>query len=220
MNFPIPWQERLCRSLRGTRKERRNRSLRVSLLGTLFKQVKAERIWNYNLTSDMMEFLILFCKIKKKSFKFICKTFNHFLSFMTCFAPILQLIEMVKTNFQVAMVHTKMLELISMLWNVTPIPAIFNLNGETLSIERVSPFKLKIAGIGVTFHNMLISSSILVCTIATWKFVFTISINCKIGAKHVINDKKWLKVLQINLKDFFLILQNRIKNSIMSDVRL
>ena len=40
MNFPIPWQERLCRSLRGTRKERRNRYLRVSLLGTLFKQVK------------------------------------------------------------------------------------------------------------------------------------------------------------------------------------
>jgi hypothetical protein len=31
----------------------------------------------------------------------------------------------------------------------TPIPAIFNLNGETLSIERVSSFKLKIAGIGV-----------------------------------------------------------------------
>ena len=42
MNFPIPWQERLCRSLRGTRKERRNRSLRVSLLGTLFKQVKVD----------------------------------------------------------------------------------------------------------------------------------------------------------------------------------
>jgi len=29
---------------------------------------------------------------------------------MTYFAPILQLIEMVKTNFQVAMVHTKMLD--------------------------------------------------------------------------------------------------------------
>ena len=62
---------------------------------------------------------------------------------MTCFAPILQLIEMVKTNFQVAMVHTKMLDHKHMEC-FTPIPAIFNLNGETLSIERVSPLIFKI----------------------------------------------------------------------------
>ena len=68
---------------------------------------------------------------------------------MTYFAPILQLIEMVKTNFQVAMVHTKMLDHKHVMECFTPIPAIFNLNGETLSIERVSPFKLKSAGIGV-----------------------------------------------------------------------
>jgi len=51
MNFPIPWQERLCRSLRGTRKERRNRSLRVSLLGTLFKQVKVFWLWGMQFGS-------------------------------------------------------------------------------------------------------------------------------------------------------------------------
>ena len=53
-----------------------------------------------------------------------------------------------KTNFQVAMVHTKMLDHKHIMEFFTPIPTFFNLNGETLSIERVS-FKLKIAGIGV-----------------------------------------------------------------------
>ena len=38
--FPVPWQERLCRSLRGTRKERQSRSLPGTLPGTLFKEVK------------------------------------------------------------------------------------------------------------------------------------------------------------------------------------
>ena len=41
--FPLPWQERLCRSLRGTRKERQSRSLPGTLPGTLFKEVKVPK---------------------------------------------------------------------------------------------------------------------------------------------------------------------------------
>ena len=82
MNFPIPWQERLCRSLRGTRKERRNRSLRVSLLGTLFKQVKVRSLLGGTLLHGrrFKKTLLRWVKSQEKQGKF-AKTFQKDLKF-------------------------------------------------------------------------------------------------------------------------------------------
>jgi hypothetical protein len=94
----------------------------------------------------------------------------------------------------------------------TPIPAIFNLNGETLSIERVSPFKLKIAGIGVKHSITCLLMIKHLCMHHTHLEIgfHHFSIYFKIGVKHFLKwllmikqfcmettDKKWLKVLQI-----------------------
>ena len=74
-----------------------------------------------------------------------------------------------KTNFQVAMVHTKMLDHKQACYGTFHSnPSNFNLNGETLSIERISPLVLKIGGKGTKCEicknvKLVISISVFAC---------------------------------------------------------